>query len=95
MFLKKENKISNIIREKLKYCGGKALMPTLRGAPIAFWLSPTNVGIETDKLPAYILQWEHFDEIIKKAKSLGGKMYRGYALVMNGGKLGEDILTIA
>lgn len=90
-FLKKENQISSIVKEKLKESGGKALMPTLRGSPIAFWTSATGVGIEIDKLPGYILQWEHFDEIVKKAISLGGKMYRGDALAQKGEKLGEQI----
>ena len=91
MLFKKENQISNIIKEKLKANNGKALMPTLRGAPIAFWISPTGMGIETDKLPGYILEWEHFNEIVKKANALGGKMYRADVLAMNGGKLGEEI----
>lgn len=89
--LKKENQISNIIQEKLKSSDGKALMPTLKGAPIAFWISPTGLGIETDKLPGYVLVWEHFDEIVKIANSLGGKMYRGDVIAMNGGKLGQEI----
>ena len=91
MFSKKECRISNIIKEKLKANNGKALMPTLRGAPIAFWLSPTGMGIETDKLPGYILEWEHFDEIVKKANALGGTMYRADVLAMNGEKLGKEI----
>ena len=91
MFSKKECRISNIIKEKLKANNGKALMPTLRGAPIAFWLSPTGMGIETDKLPGYILEWEHFDEIVKKANALGGTMYRADVLAMNGKKLGKEI----
>ena len=91
VFLKRENKISNMIKEKLKSNGGKALMPTLKGNPIAFWISPTGMGIETDKLPGYILEWEHFDEIVKKVNSLGGKMYRGDVLARSGCKLGEEI----
>ena len=91
VFFKKENQISSIIRQKLKASGGKALMPTLRGNPIAFWASPTGMGIETDKLPNYILEWEHFDEIVKKVNSLGGKMYRGDVLARSGCKLGEEI----
>ena len=91
VFFKKETQISSILKEKLKADGGTALMPTLRGTPIAFWVSATGVGIETDKLPGYILQWEHFDEIVKKANSLNGKMYRGDVLARSGGKLGEDI----
>ena len=91
MLFKKENQISNIIKEQLNAVDGQALMPTLRGAPIAFWASPTGMGIETDKLPGYILIWEHFDEITKKANSLGGKMYRGDVLARSGGKLGKEI----
>ena len=91
MFFKKKNQISSIIKEKLETCGGEALMPNLKGAPIDFWASPTGMGIETDKLPNYILKWEHFDEIVKKANALGGKMYRGDVLARSGGKLGEDI----
>lgn len=92
MFFKKENQISNIVKEKLKASNGKALMPTLRGTPIAFWISPTGMGIETDKLPGYILEWEHFDEIVKKANALGGTMYRADVLARSGGKLGQEIL---
>ena len=91
MFLKKEKSIGDIIKEKLKANNGKALMPTLRGAPIAFWISPTGMGIETDKLSGYILEWEHFDEIVKKANALGGTMYRGDQLPQLGELLGEGI----
>ena len=90
-FFKKENQISNIIKEKLLANDNEALMPTLRGDPINFWASLTGTGIETEKLPDFILQWEHFDKIVEKANSLGGKMYRGDVIAMNGGKLGEEI----
>lgn len=91
MFFNKEYQISAIIKEKLKANNEKALMPTLRGDPILFWLSPTGTGIETEKLPNYILKWEHFDEIVKKANSLGGIMYRADVLASSSGKLGEEI----
>ena len=91
MFFKKENKISDIVEQKLKESNNKALMPTLRGDPRPFWFSPTGMGIETDKLPNYILEWEHFDEIVKKANALGGKMYRADVLARSGGKLGQEI----
>ena len=87
----KENKISAIIQEKLSACNGQAFMPVLRGEPIAFRISKTGWGIETDKLPGYIFVWQHFDEIVKKANALGGKMYRGDVLARSGGKLGEEI----
>ena len=91
MLFKKENQISNIIKDKLTAVDGQALMPTLKGAPIAFWVSPTGLGIETDKLPGYILEWDHFDEIVKKANTLGGTMYRGDHLPQLGALLGEEI----
>jgi hypothetical protein len=66
-------------------------MPTLQNKQISFWISPESTGIETEKLPNYVLEWEHFDEIVKKANALGGKMYRGDALAQAGSKLGEEI----
>ena len=90
-FFRKECQVSDIIKERLKANGGKALMPTLRGSSIAFWFSETGIGIETDKLSGYILQWEHFDEIVRKANSMGGKMYRGDVLAQYGAKLGKEL----
>ena len=87
----KEKKTSDIIKEKLSLYDEEALMPVLKGALIPFWANPTYTGIETEKLPNYVLQWEHFDAIISKANALGGKMYRGDALAQKGEKLGEEI----
>ncbi len=83
--------ISNIIKNKLYECGKEGLMPTLKGSPIPFWISGTGMGIETEQLPDYILEWEHFDQIVKKANDLGGKMYRGDVLAHSGAKLGKDL----
>ena len=91
MFFKKEHQVSHIIKEKLLINDNEALMPTLQNKGIPFWVSPTGMGIETDKLPDYILECEHFDEIVKKANELGGIMYRGDTLAMNSGKLGVEI----
>ena len=88
---KKEKQIGKIIREKLESFGGKALMPMLRGESVAIWISSTGKGIETSKLPNYILEWEHFDEIVKEANWLGGRMYRGDAQAQGGKRLGEGI----
>ena len=88
-FFKHKTTISNEIYKKLKECGGCAAMPSLRSATIEFRLSSTGKGIETDKLPNYVLEWNHFDEIVKKANSLGGIMYRGDNVVQqSGSKLG-------
>lgn len=87
-----KTKISDEIKEKLKECGGHATMPALRGANIEFRLSSTGRGVETDRLPHCILEWSHFDEIVKKANSLGGTMYRGDNIVQqSGSKLGYEI----
>lgn len=87
-----ENKISNIIKEKIAACGGHAAMPALRGPSIDFRLSASGMGLETDKLPGYLMEWKHFDEIIKKVNSLGGKMYRGDNLPQqSNSKLGYEI----
>ena len=87
----KQNQVSDIIKTKLMETNGKGFMPTLRGAPIKFWVSSTNFGIETEKLPNFILEWEHFDEIVRKANQLSGLMYRGDALAQGSGRLGEEI----
>lgn len=56
-FLHHENKISSVIKEKLKACGGHASMPTLRrGYLVDFNISSTGLGVETNKLPRYILE---------------------------------------
>ena len=90
--LQRKNQIGNIVREKLELNDSEGLMPTLKGDPIAFWLSPTGMGVETDRLPDFVLEWDHFDEIVRKANALGGKMYRGDNLVqLSGMKLGQDI----
>ena len=91
LFQKKKIIVSDIIKKQLINCGGKALMPSLKGKPIPFWLSTTDKGFETDKLPGYILEWHHFDELIKMANRLDGKMYREDVIAQNGAKLGEEI----
>ena len=92
IFLKNKEQISTIIKEKLKASGGYASMPALRGPSIDFQILSSGAGIETDKLPHYVLKWEHFDKIVEKANSLGGKMYRGDQLPQQPGcKLGCEI----
>ncbi len=85
------NIVSSILKEKIHACDGEACMPMLRKDPVLFWLSPTGDGFETDKLPNYVLEWGHFDGIIKKANQLGGKMYRGDVIARSGGRLGEEL----
>ena len=57
-----------------------------------FTVSPDETGVQVQQLGKYILKWEHFDAIVKKANELGGIMYRGDALSQNKGiELGTDI----
>ena len=91
-FLDHENKISSVIKEKLKACGGSAAVSPMQKGKTGFEIAFTDVGIKTDKLPNQILEWGHFDRIIKKANSLGGKMYRGDQLAQHpGNALGYEI----
>lgn len=88
-FLKQKGKVSDVIKEKLKACGGRATVPSMCENRSGFEIVFTDMGIATKKLSNYVLEWEHFDEIVKKANSLGGKMYRGDA--NSGNKLGYGI----
>ena len=57
----------------------------------SFYVAPDESGVQVQQLGDFILKWEHFDEIVKKANELGGKMYREDTIAMNSGKLGEEI----
>lgn len=87
-----EDKIVKVLKKKVESFEGDIEMPVLRGKPIEFWESADGTGLEVYQLNEFILKWEHFSAIVKKANKLGGKMYRGDNLVMmKGAKLGEDI----
>ena len=66
----------------------KSLRP-LKNA--SFFVASNGQGLQVEQLGGFILEWEHFEKIVKKANTLGGKMYRGDALAQAGGKLGYDI----
>lgn len=84
-------KISDILKEKVMSAQQPLYMPSLRNE-IPFQLSPSMNGVETDRLPHYVMEWEHFDAIVAKANAMGGKMYRGDELVqVRENKLGEQI----
>lgn len=75
-------------------CGGEALMPVLKGDPVPFRLSADRTGLESDGLRGVVLKWEIFDAIVKKAASLGGKMYRGDSAAQNGARIGSEALSL-
>ena len=56
-----------------------------------FTVATDGRGVQVQQLGKFILKWEHFEEIVKKANALGGKMYRGDGLPQNSGTELEDI----
>lgn len=88
------SKVIKALQEKIIAHGGKSLMPVLKGNPVPFYLSPTNDGLISEGLPKVVLEWHIFDAIVKKAISLGGKIYRGDSAAQNGAKIGSDELSL-
>lgn len=88
------SKVIKALQEKIIAHGGKSLMPVLKGNPVPFYLSPKNDGLISEGLPKVVLEWHIFDAIVKKAISLGGKMYRGDSAAQNGAKIGSDELPL-
>lgn len=82
------------LQTRIIECGGESLMPVLKGAPVPFHLSSGKDGLESDGLRGVVLKWEIFDAIVKKAISLGGKMYRGDSAAQNGARIGSDELSL-
>lgn len=85
-----------ILKKKIKeYGSGQIqLCNSLRALkkPTYFWIAPDGSGIKTNKLPEnHTLKWEMFEEIVKKANSLGGQMYRGDSIARSGGRIGIDL----
>lgn len=88
------SKVIKTLQEKIIAHGGHALMPVLSKNPVPFCLSPNNDGLISAGLPSVVLKWHIFDAIVKKAISLGGKMYRGDSAAQNGAKIGSDELSL-
>ncbi|HIW56309.1 MAG TPA: DUF2089 domain-containing protein [Firmicutes bacterium] len=88
------SKVIQTLQDKIIAHGGQALMPVLKGEPVPFWLSSTKGGFESKGLRGVVLEWRIFDAIVKKAISLGGKMYRGDSAAHNGSKIGSDDLPL-
>lgn len=89
-----DSKVVKRLKDKIVECGGKALMPVLKGEPVPFWLSSSQAGFESEGLKGFIFEWKVFDGIVKKAIALGGKMYRGDVAAQNGAKIGSEDLPI-
>lgn len=89
-----DSQVIKRLKDKIVECGGKALMPVLKGEPVPFWLSSSQAGFESAGLKGFIFEWKVFDGIVKKAISLGGKMYRGDVAAQNGAKIGSEDLPV-
>lgn len=89
-----DSKVIKRLKDKIVECGGKAFMPVLKGEPVPFWLSSTKAGFESAGLKGFVFEWKVFDGIVKKAVSLGGKMYRGDVAAQSGAKIGSEDLPI-
>lgn len=93
-FSKDDSKVIRRLKEKIIEYGGKAYMPVLKGDPVPFWLHSSKKGFESQGLRGVVLEWQVFDAIIKKARELGGKMYRGDSAAQNGARLGSKDLPL-
>lgn len=95
LIMKNEIKsVIKVLQDKISQNENKLLyMITLgKSTNPAFTVSPDGTGLQVQQLGDFVLQWEHFEKIVKKANSLGGKMYRGDALPqISGFTLGTEI----
>ncbi len=89
-----KNVIVEVLKNKIfKNLNNGLYMKSLRPLKNAkFSVAPNGQGLQVEQLGDFILKWEHFEKIIKKANELGGKMYRGDELPqVSGFTLGEEI----
>ena len=90
-----DDKVVKALKKLTLDCGGNAVMPTLNGAPIHFWLSASGEGFEVRQLKNCVMTWSELSVIVKEAISRGGKMYRGDRYIQTKGiKLGSPELPI-
>lgn len=85
--------IKTVIKDKLSNSNGIAYMNMLTGKLQKIWLSSDGRGVIADGLKSTVLEWQIFDAIIKKANSLGGKMFRGDC-AHKGKRIGSEDLSI-
>ena len=91
---KTENKVSEFLKDKIYQNINSGLYIKSLGnlTSNTFSVAPDGTGVQVKQLGRFILKWEHFDAIIKKANELGGIMYRGDVLPQVGGVvLGRDV----
>ena len=96
LFMKSKPSVIDVLKKKINMYGPNKIQlhTSLRKikTPTYFWAAEDGSGIKTNKLPlTHTLRWEIFEGIVKKANTLGGKMYRGDSIARSGGKLGEEL----
>jgi|GEM_PF-1706149 len=89
-----DSKVVKTLKEKMNQQGGRAHMPMLKGGFQEIWLSSDGKGIIANGLKDVVLKWEHFAAIVRKAISIGGKMYRGDSAAQDGARIGSDKLSL-
>lgn len=93
-FIKNDQRVTTIIKERLKINGGKSRMQMLKGEDMEIYLSENNGGVIASGYPSLTMKWEMFEEIVKKASLLGGIMYRGDAGAQAGARIGNEALPL-
>ena len=85
-------KASKTIAEKLRFEGGSASCPMLRGEPMTIWL--TEKGVLNSAFPGFLCEWRIFDAIISETIRLGGRMAKGDSAAQNGARIGSEELPL-
>lgn len=83
--------ISMILKKKLGACNGTATVKMLNSKTMEIKIAENGEGVENSNYKQLICRWDEFNEIIKKANELGGKMYHGSFDARSGKKLGEGL----
>ena len=71
------DKASEIIRTKLKECGGRAVVRTVQGLPCEIWGSEDGTKLLSDKLPHALYGFDVFDCIVELLYANGGRARKG------------------
>ena len=70
-------KASEIVKCKLKECGGRAIVHTARGLPCEIWAVQNGDAFASDKLPQFNYRYEVFDVIVDLLVANGGCAKKG------------------
>lgn len=74
---KNSNKASEIIKTKLKDCGGRVIVHTARDLPCEIWVTKDGSGFASDKLPNVHYGFDIFDTIVDLLLAQNGRARKG------------------